>query len=1615
TDARTEDSLYFRNSAFIDSILLAPGTPADLLLIMHVIQAHRLANFNNKPSFNRARYEKKDLPFNYAAFTDQMLDSAILYHYEQAINLVPASKMEDLENYIWLSSNPLVFLFKPTLHDIIKAEQIAYNSSVCRFDNSWKKQFSHWLKLSPADFIKALDTVQNKSREVVVLRLFNDWLRWHQKDSAAFFFIESLARKYIYEKIRYDNLSEPVYEKYLQAGAENPIREVRAHAVYQLCLLWNSRSRMNDHNTEKFPPSKALQLYESNRSLFDDFAFLDQILEAMKKQILQQEIYWKMDGCVLPDEPFLSRIDYKNASNLYYRVIPMSYDEQLPKKKDTSIMYLLNKPFLRSIHEILPGTDDLDKHRTFLKIDPLPAGHYRILFASKEIAGYDDNISILTIQVTQIAIAASDNRVYVLNRKTGLPLEGAQVLVSNDDGGRSTDQPVNRHGYVLLHKKEKHEVIVINGRDTLRQHANASDDELPDQVYDKESGDLLEFYIDHARIHMLTDRSIYRPGQTVYYKGILTTKDPYTGANIIVNNKNLRHGLFRNFLKKWLYEEEPEIYIADPFNRKVDTIPVKPNSYGSITGSFRLPATAATGRWDFDGDIEAITWRDGSFRVEEYKRPTFELTAEPPATSYLPGDAVTFKLKVRSFAGSTMANSKIIYNVKRTSPYYMPDGMPREMTIDSVVLTGANGIAEIVISDTALRNALLPDSIKWDFRYTLKATATDLSGESHDISSSLQVSSRPVVIDLPVKGNYYINDLKPVLVTAKDLNKVELSKEIKVKVFRERKQGVNMLPAYTNYADQWKYPETQLAQWFPHMVFSDKKQERELVYEITINTGAGEKIRIPAGVLIAGKYTVQAVCYDNNILRGKEERSFTIYDTVSGYVPGSQPSFFHLPVNNVNPGDSVQVYTGSAFDSTYLLLQIKYYSLHRKKLMIVPVFREQLIKAGVHSFKFHVPKDVTDHAIITSFFIKNNEVCQHTERVWISGQSTQPAIIIEQFRNKLTPGQQTTFTVSVKTKDHNVAAELMSTLYDASLDKLKEHSWGVPRLNMLDGLHNGWPRELNNEVSGTTFFNRQKIPSPAIKRPLWWMRHTVQHTTNDLWKPEEEDWDRVFTKVEGRVAGLSITQTTGFDNVVVIGYGSTKRRLTAANSVITIRGSNSLNGDFNQLLVILDGAPYTGKLNELNEAEITDMMVLKDANATAIYGSRAANGVIVISTKGPIKLPEIKQEPVVRIRSNFNELAFFYPAVYADKDGYYRFTFTVPESLTEWNWKLFAHTKKAQFAYAERKLTTQLPFMIIPNLPKLLYQGDQLMLKSRISNLDSLHRTGKTICKVEDAVTGEDITAAVVQHEESQFDVAGNSNTVTGCMLRIPTGQLNPVKIIIKAMAGDFADGEEHIIPILTDKILVKQAVPFSLSNHTDTLITLTTGKELYGVGLSIQPKPQAALINSLPFLANYSFDCAEQTFNKMLANIIAFEIMRTDKLARQVYTTAKQTTEKRETPALLPDQLSEQAMPWLQLSSQTALQQKKLFQLFDTVRTRKVIEGYLNKLYSLQNNDGGLSWFEGGKSNPYISAYVLAGFGKLTEQSGNLVFLKEERTRNFMGKLIQYVDGNLEVNDLFK
>lgn len=1445
-----------------------------------------------------------------------------------------------------------------------------------------------------------------------VLGGYQRWLSFNKNDPGVIMFIESLARKYIYLSFIQDSVGREAYTKYLLKSTSSPHLAFRAHAVYQLCLIWNEDGNkyvnfydryqfLTGNNFDKrfqYMPIKALQLYEQHKELMSKYPLFNKVLELMAQQILKSGLRIEMEDKFIPGEAIPVKAIYKNTTTLFYRVVRVNPGEPVSNKKGMAIPALLNRATVTEDKFILPLPDDHNNHDVYLKLPPLEKGNYCLLFSNKTLIGNQDTINSIAFQVTGIAVINTDERVYVLDRKTGFPLAGAIVRSFNKHNEITNGGPlkVQQAGYINIPDDKVDSIVVSYKEDTLGQLFTAHANSLPDDIYDKDLYDNLgDFYNDKLTMHVFTDRSIYRPGQTVHYKIIFLTKDPQTGAPILFNKKNVGSGFFKNKLSKWIKDKQDLITLEDPFNRKTDSVKVTINEFGSFAGSFTLPKAAATGDWKIEGEPDEDYRNRGEFKVEEYKRPTIELNMEKPKKMLIPGEPFTIKLKLRSFSGADLNDIPINYTLRRygklpyksSSSAYTNDYKTIQL-IDSVGHTDKNGQLIVAVNDTLLSGYKFNDEEILNYTYELNATAVDATGESSEVNESVNISTRPIKIRIDMTKIYDRQAPPSLNVTTIADFEGTVGRQVAVKLYRTTDPDV--IGVTRKEVDQWYYPEAEWNKWFPQLAIPTTpiSKTRTLVLDTIINTGSYQKLALPKEKLSAGFYEVEAICEEEHKTIGQYDYNFKVFDSKSGESPVDDIDY--LPTNTVKPGETVAWYSSGKKDN-YTIYQVIYEAAGKHRV-IKNIYQEFDEKKGLRMWACQVPPDAAGTVLLTRISVWNNQISRNEKRVYLVKTAAEPPeIIVEKYRKVMTPGAEETFTVSIKTKNDNVAAELMTTMYDASLDKLQDHHWNLP---YAEGerlyLQTYWNYSLSSTKSSGDY--GQSIAQ------------------NFLWDSMGSD-KSLSSALQGRAAGVSITSADGLNEVVVVGYGmQSKRDIAYSVTTVMIRGSSSIL-DYKQPLIVLDGEIYTGDLKNISPAAITQAMVLKGADASAIYGSRASEGVLIISTKGPIVLPGT-EEPVIKIRKNFNETAFFFPQVHAGTDGYYHFSFTMPEIATEWNWKMLAHTRNAQFAYLEKKLQTQLNLMVQPNMPRLLYQGDQLKLQSRISNLDTTSVAGKISCKIEDAVTGQDITASMVSSSTQNFSLNRKSSGAESFLIMVPAGQSNPLKIVITVTGGSASDAEEHIIPVLSAKVFVRKSIPVHFKNSqsvTVPSVNLPKDTQLYGIGISIDQKPQAALINVLPWLASYSYDCAEQTFNKLKARVIALKLMQKDTIAQAAFKKTVLSAEKdKPQDETLPDELAAETMPWLSIGNQAADQQKQLFHLLDTIDTKNDIDKRLEKLYKMQQADGGLAWFEGGKSNPYISAYVLAGFGQLKKAEWVTDARNADRQKQFIGKLYQYNQGQV-------
>ena len=368
---------------------------------------------------------------------------------------------------------------------------------------------------------------------------------------------------------------------------------------------------------------------------------------------------------------------------------------------------------------------------------------------------------------------------------------------------------------------------------------------------------------------------------------------------------------------------------------------------------------------------------------------------------------------------------------------------------------------------------------------------------------------------------------------------------------------------------------------------------------------------------------------------------------------------------------------------------------------------------------------------------------------------------------------------------------------------------------------------------------------------------------------------RLEDVMQGRVAGVNITVKGKSEN----------------NSNIKIRGTNSISGI--EPLYIVDGVTIPEEQFKLiSPTDIISIDVLKDAAATAIYGSKAANGVIIITTKKALEaLTQVKA------RKNLSETAFFYPNLKTDAKGKVSFSFTSPEALTAWKLRLLAHNKDAVSGYLEKSVITQKELMVTPNFPRFLREKDSIVITAKVANITNEAKTGIAVLQLFDATTMQTIDAKMANTNTiKNFNIAAYGNTTVSWKIYIPEG-LQGVQYKVLAKAGNFSDGEENILPVLTNNMLVTESIPIWVRENSKKEYTFenlknnnSTTLRNHQFTLEYTSNPSWIAIQSLPYLMEYEHECAEQTFARFYANALASEIISSNPKIASLFETWRKT-----------------------------------------------------------------------------------------------------------------------------
>jgi TonB-dependent SusC/RagA subfamily outer membrane receptor len=1552
-DKQTEDSLYFQNSAFMDTLIASRNSSGTLKALMYLLRAQRIAGFDQRyRRFNTGAYKSDRLKVNYAALSADQRAELVRNDFEAAFKL--ESVKAPFETLSWLPSDPEALAFNADFEDVLRSTQIAWLKQRYTGDNMMRLRSNSWLQLSSTKFRNKLDSLASRANteHLNALNAYRDWIHAKQHNLEKSSFIEALARQHIYQSGYPDSAQRQSYIIYLQNNSQSSLQSIKLHALYQLCLIWNDEGNEYPGTVRmQFHRKKALDLYEEHAEAFKRYPVYDQPLADMVKQIRAAGVQIVLEDKVQPNQQIPILVNYRNSDSLFYRIIRMSGKVQNDNSLTVHNVWLQQKPVAEGKF-VLDLPEDYQLHTAKLNLPALPIGWYRLIFRNKTLGEVGGDLNTLVFHVTSIAAIHDDTKLFVLNRSTGVPLSGARVhLLQKKQAGKKSDVfEVASDGHVDLRSQPGDSLRISYQGDTLLYHrANYGIKQLRSAFNEDEFDDLNEFYTKNLRMEVFTDRSIYRPGQTVHYKVIFLTKHEQTGKSILLNKENLGSAQFKRWMETLVKDGSNKIKMTDPFVKVADSSTITINDFASFAGSFVLPKTAAVGAWTI-GDRERYNSTNaGRFQVEEYKRPSIEISMEKQKKMLLPGQAFQVGLNVRTFSGATLNNIPVTYSVTRNfyHPYHSSRGklykdVPAVLELaDTTVYTDEKGTFQFSIRDTALQKLKTDDEQSFEINYSIVAKAVDPTGETAELAETIYLSSRPVNIEVDVADTYDRQVLPIFAVKTSNSFEGSIKRNVHVQLFQLGNTSM------------------------------DTSGTRTMVLDTMVQSGFGGKVLLSKEKVSTGYYQLLLSTKENDKTLGKAEFNFSVFDSRSTDIPAGDVDY--IAVKTARAGDVITWYSSGQKDN-YTIYQTLYTN-GKDGQKLQSSYKTRMEKPGLRSWSFRVPKGIKGQLLLQRVTVIDNKIQKYEKPIIIESDEVleAPELVVEKYRRVLAPGATETVKLSLKTKNANLAAELLTTIYDATLDKLNRHQWRMPNTDApLVYFGSSWSYAITN--------SQQKGDAAADVRWINVRRYSAASTGDLLAK---------------RVMGMGMSDNQPL-NEVVVGYGMSRQE-------IRIRGNTTLSKG-KQALVIVDGNVFAGNINSLDQALIKDMSVLKDAEAVAIYGSAAAQGAIVISTSGKIMLPGMEVVPV-KIRKDFSETAFFQPQIHVDREGYFNFSYTMPESATTWNWKMLAHTTKGKFAYLEKTIQTQLSLMLQANMPRFLYQGDQLSLQSRISNLDTLDLSGNAKLKIEDAVTGEDLTALMTAQNIRSFSLKRKSSTAVSYALHIPEAQINPLRVIITASSGSSADAEEHVLPVLSTRVFLRQRQQLQFDSKEPVTVkppVLPADAALQGMSISIDQKPSATLLYALPWLANNRFEGAEQVFDKLRAQVMAMTLLQQDTSLQAAFKKSGAMSIKETAAAdLLPKEISADLMPWLGLSHHVATQQRQLRELLDHANATQQVSKQLTKLYKLQDAKGALAWFDGGRPNADVSAYVLAGFGQLQQHSVFKDLSGDQQFSAFLQKLV--------------
>ena len=968
---------------------------------------------------------------------------------------------------------------------------------------------------------------------------------------------------------------------------------------------------------------------------------------------------------------------------------------------------------------------------------------------------------------------------------------------------------------------------------------------------------------ERRELSLLTDRSIYRPGQTIYLKGVVYNKGE--------NSAQVIEG-------EWVNLE-----LLDANRKQIAARRVQTNEFGSFTADFTLPSACLNGRFMVraQGNVSGTV----RFQVEEYKRPTFEITFQPVTVPYCLGETVTLRGEVKAFSGASVQEMPLAWSLKRYDRLRSYLNADKMLKADTVRLDAQGRFAIDIKLEGEREKNLRP----WQIGFEVEAIVTDEAGETQAASYTLSAGSQAFNLGISIPTQVCKEDTAQWMVYASNPQMSPLALTADWRIEPETEAGELM----TKNGTPTLSGRCLTGKKNPSTTWRDVPSGRYRLTACAIDS-FGHRVESTASFTLFSKEDRRPPVRSPFFFH---ERTMEVAAGEKACPPVRFPFFFHERTMEVAAGEKASFCLGTSFEDAWVWMDV---FTNGKRV------ESRLLQLSDTLMCVEMPYLDSYGESVTLLFntLKGGKLYSKTAFLRRIHPDRTLQMKWEVFRDRLRPGQEEEWRLVVTTPEGLPAsAEMLALMYDASLDKLypNRQSWGVFFAPQID-----W-RSVQLNTAGHLYL------SPYFTIPDW--------------KIPGWAFDRFCSP-------WLVPQVV--DDALVVRYG---------NAPVAVRGLG------------------------MQKAAANDVVFEMVEESGAITG--AVLEEMAVNTAETLR-------PDADLRTNFAETAFFYPRLRTDERGEVVVAFTLPQSLTRWNFRGYTHTKDMQTGLLEASIVSAKEFMLRPNLPRFFRTGDRAQVAATVSNLTEGTVKGRVTLQLFDPATEKVI---LTRHEK--FEAEAGRNAAVSFAFDVD-GRYTLLGVRLTADGGSFSDGEQHVLPVLDNQECVTETLVFDLKGNDACTLRLDT---LFNrnsptatrrrLTVEVTGNPAWMAVQALPAMTLPDGENAISWAVAYYANTLAASVARSQPRIREVIESWQADGQNKDAflsrleqnEDLMNMLLSE--TPWLAEATSDTERMQRLTQLFDANRQRNLTFSALTRLKELQGEDGAWSWYKGMGGSRDITACI--------------------------------------------